>query len=86
VLRVEGDIFPGSAIVALAAETTSPHFEKYYFIESDTAKAALLKNRLGRIAASLRTRQHEVTRMDRNVALPMILNEIYRVDPEHSCF
>jgi len=86
VLRVEGDIFPGSAIVALAAKTTSPHFEKYYFIESDMAKAALLKNRLGRIAASLQNKEHEVTKEDCNVALPRILNEIYRVDPEHSCF
>jgi three-Cys-motif partner protein len=86
VLRVEGDIFPGSAIVALAAETTSPHFEKYYFIESDMAKATLLKSRLDRVAASLQNKQYEVTKENCNVALPRILNEIYRADPEHSCF
>ena len=86
VLRIGEDIFPGSAIVALAAKTASPYFAKYYFIESDLAKATLLRDRLRRIATDLQDRQHEVISENCNTALPRILSEIYREDPEQSCF
>jgi three-Cys-motif partner protein len=81
----EGVTFPGSAIVALAASTTEPHFEKYYFVESEPAKANLLKMRLGRVHGELR-KEYVVIPQDCNTALPGILDNIYRQDPKRSCF
>lgn len=76
---------PGSAIVALAAPTSEPHFENYYFVESDPTKASLLKKRLGRVSEPLK-RNYEVKTGDCNTILPDILTAIYANEPEHSCF
>jgi three-Cys-motif partner protein len=86
ILKLENDVIPGSAMVALAAETTRPHFAKYFFIEKVAAKANVLEERLGRVAKGLGDRKFEVIREDCNRALPRVLEEIYREDPEHSCF
>jgi three-Cys-motif partner protein len=78
-------VMPGSAMVALAAETTPPHFEKYYFVEDNAGKADLLDRRLAGISKSMK-RQYSVERGDCNAILPNILSEIYETDPERSCF
>lgn len=81
-----GDILPGSAMVALAADTPAQGFEKYFFIESDKQKATLLEKRLQQIGRSLANRRFEVRAEDCNRALPTILGEIYSGDPSRSCF
>jgi three-Cys-motif partner protein len=85
-VRLDGETFPGSAIVALAAQTTSPHFQKYFFIESNSTKAVLLEKRLSRVAQSVGNRTYSVLPIDCNEALPKVLGEIYDRDAEHSCF
>lgn len=85
IMKLETDFLPGSAIVSLAAKTTAPHFKKYFFIEKDQTKADLLEKRLGRVAADL-GREFEVKPSDCNVALPEILSDIYREDPDRCCF
>jgi len=76
---------PGSAVVALAATTSEPHFERYYFVENDQTKANLLRERLDRVNRSLQ-RKYEVRSGDCNAILPEILDRIYALEPEHSCF
>jgi three-Cys-motif partner protein len=78
-------VVPGSAIVALAAETTPPHFEKYFFVEDNADKADLLDRRLAGISKSM-NRQYSVERGDCNAVLPNILSEIYANGPDQSCF
>ncbi|MGD0176032.1 MAG: three-Cys-motif partner protein TcmP [Candidatus Bathyarchaeia archaeon] len=85
-VKLENDTtIPGSAIVALAAPTTEPHFEKYFFIERDPSKSDLLKKRLKRVAETT-DREYEVMAGDCNAVLPGILNAIYKSDQEHTCF
>ncbi len=79
------NVVPGSAMVALAAETTPPHFEKYFFVEDNAAKADLLDGRLSGISKST-NRQYSVARGDCNTVLPNILSEIYENDPDQTCF
>jgi three-Cys-motif partner protein len=86
ITRVEKEILPGSAIVALASETTAPHFRRYYFIEKDLAKANLLRSRLARVAADRGNREFEVRSGDCNKILPEVLDHIYREGSESSCF
>jgi three-Cys-motif partner protein len=78
-------ILPGSALVALAANAPTQKFEMYYFVERDTTKAQLLDQRLSRVREALK-REYVVEVGDCNAVLPKILKEIYRNDPEHSCF
>lgn len=79
------NVMPGSAMVALAAETTPPHFEKYYFVEGNAGRADLLDRRLVGISKSM-NRRYSVERGDCNAVLPRILSEIYANDPDQSCF
>lgn len=86
IVKLKRDVtVPGSAIVALAAPTSEPHFKSYYFVESDPTKANLLRKRLSRVSELLK-KKYEVKTGDCNTILPDILGEIYANEPEHSCF